>query len=140
LETSLRTVSRKDWDFLLRVRNKKEYRSFFLNKHTITKKEHYTYMKKQESNPEFFIWIIAYKGKDAGYVRILGNDIGIIIKKNYHGKGIGSDALKLLESKAKKLGIKKLVGRVLIHNKISKKLFVKNNYNLKMYWYEKDIR
>ena len=97
-------------------------------------------MKKQESNPEFFIWIIAYKGKDAGYVRILGNDIGIIIKKNYHGKGIGSNALKLLESKAKKLGIKKLVGRVLIHNKISKKLFVKNNYNLKMYWYEKKIR
>jgi len=37
------------------------------------------------------------------------------------------------------LGIKKLVGRIMTHNIASQKAFQKNNFKLKMYWYEKEI-
>lgn len=77
--------------------------------------------------------------KDVGYVRIQDNDVSIIIDPKYHKKGIGSNALNLLEKEAKKLGIKKLVGRIMIQNKQSEQIFRKNNYKLKMYWYEKNI-
>ena len=62
-----------------------------------------------------------------------------MIKQNYHGKGIGVAAIKLLENEAKKIGIKYLIGKMMIHNKKSQKIFLKNGFKLKMYWYEKEI-
>ena len=139
MEVTLRKVLKKDWDFILKLRNKKEFRVFFYNKHTIRKKEHYDYLQKQKSNSHFFNWIICYGTKDVGYLRVLDNDVGIIIDSKYQKKGIGAKALQILDKEAKKLGIKKLVGRVMINNDSSKNIFVKNNYNLLMYWFEKDI-
>ena len=139
MKVTLRKIRKVDWDFILELRNKEEFRSFFYTQHTITKKEHYKYLQKQKSNPAFFNWIICYGLQDVGYLRVLDNDVGIIIDTKYHNKGIGSKALKLLEKEAKRLGIKKLVGKVMIYNKSSKNIFIKNNYKLLMYWYEKDI-
>ena len=69
----------------------------------------------------------------------MDDDIGIIIDSKFQKKGIGTKALQLLEAEAKKLGHKKLIGKVMVHNKNSKKLFEKNSYKLKMYWFEKEI-
>ena len=139
LQVALRKVKRKDWDFILRLRNNKDYRQFFYSQKIISKKEHYNYLAKQKSNPNFMNWIITYGSKDAGYLRVLNNDVSIMIEKKYNNKGIGTTALQLLEKQARKQGIKKLVGRVMIHNKSSKKIFLKNNYKLRMYWLEKDL-
>jgi RimJ/RimL family protein N-acetyltransferase len=136
---NLRAVRKKDWDFILQLRNEEDYRKNFYEQHNISKKEHYGYLKKQTLNPNFHNWIIQYDQKDAGYVRILDNDISIIIDKKYHNKGIGSSTLQLIETEAKRLGIKKLIGRVMTPNKSSKKIFEKNGYKLLMYWLEKDI-
>ena len=136
---SLVEVKKKDWDFILKLRNKKEFRKNFYNQEHITKKEHYRYLKKQEKNPNFFNWLIYYEKSRVGYIRILDNDISIIIDKKYHGKGIGNIALKLLENEARKRDVKKLVGKVMINNKSSKKIFTKNGYKLLMFWLEKDI-
>ena len=135
----LRKLTRKDWDFVLKLRNRREYRDFFYHQNPISKSEHYNYMKKQQNNSNYVCWIITYNDEDVGFIRILDNDISIAIEKKYHGKGIGSKTIKLVEKEAKKLGIKRLVGRVMIQNEISKKIFLKNNYQLKMYWYEKEI-
>ena len=139
MHISLVEVKKKDWDFILKLRNKKEFRKNFYNQEHITKKEHYRYLKKQEKNPNFFNWLIYYEKSRVGYIRILDNDISIIIDKKYHGKGIGNIALKLLENEARKRGVKKLVGKVMINNKSSKKIFTKNGYKLLMFWLEKDI-
>jgi len=136
---TLRPVAKLDWDFILSLRNKKKFRSNFYEKHHISKKEHYNYLTKQKKNPSFFNWIICYDEQDVGYIRILDNDIGIIIDSKYQQKGIGTMAIKLLEKKAKSLGIKKLVGKIMIENKKSEKIFIKNNFKLKMLWYEKEI-
>jgi len=77
--------------------------------------------------------------RNIGYIRVLDNDVSIMIEKKYHGKGLGTIALTFLEKEAKKLGMKKLVGRVMIDNEKSKKIFLNNEYDLKMYWYEKKL-
>lgn len=108
-------------------------------KHRITKPEHYEYLKKQNKNSNFKNWIISMDSKNVGYVRVLDNDVSIMIEKKYHGKSIGTQALKILEKEARKFGIRKLVGRVMIDNKKSKQIFLNNNYKLIMYWFEKKI-
>lgn len=135
----LRKVFKKDWDFILQLRNSDEFKNNFYNQELILKNEHYKYLEKQKNNPNFMNWIICDEKKDVGYVRILSGDVSIIIDKKFQNKGIGTMALIAIENEAKKLGIKKLVGRIMIHNKSSKKIFTENNYKLKMWWYEKEI-
>lgn len=139
MEILLRKVQKSDWDFILNLRNKNIFKKYFQNQEHITKKAHYEYLTKQKCNQNFFNWIICYKSKDVGYVRILDNDISIMIKPDFHGKGIGTDAIKLVEVEAKKLGIKYLIGKMMVSNKKSEKIFANNKFKLKMYWYEKDI-
>lgn len=139
MDITLRSVLKKDWDYILTLRNNKKFRNNFNAQHEISKKEHYDYLQNQKSNPNFFNWIICYGKNDVGYVRILDNDVSIIVDEKYHNMNIGSTSLQLLEIKAKSLGLTKLVGRVMCKNKSSKKIFQKNNYKLKMYWFEKTI-
>ena len=96
-------------------------------------------MNKQKNNPNFFNWIICDNSDDVGYVRILDNDVSIMIKPSHHGKGIGTDAMRLVEIEAQKLGIKYLIGKMMVFNKKSEKIFVNNGFELKMYWYEKQM-
>jgi len=139
LKVKLRKVLKKDWVFILNLRNNEKYRDFFYSSEVISQKDHYNYMKNQKSNPNFVNWIICYGNSDVGYVRILENDVSIMLDDEFRNKGIGNIALELLEIEARKLGISKLIGRVMINNKSSKKIFKKNNYKFKMYWFEKDI-
>lgn len=135
----LRKVQKKDWDFILKLRNRKETKKNFYNQKKISKAGHYAYLRNQEKNHDFFNWIICEDALNLGYVRILDNDISIMVDKKFQNKGISTKALKLVEIEARKLGLKKLIGRIMIHNKSSKKIFLKNNYKLLMYWLEKDI-
>lgn len=139
MSISLRKVGDSDWDFILSLRNNESFRDNFLDQHTISKQEHYDYLNKQKSNQNFFNWIILYDNQDVGYVRILDNDISIIIDEKFHGKGIGTYAIKLLEKEAKLLGIKRLVGKMMFENKGSEHIFRNNDFELKMLWFEKDL-
>jgi len=127
-----------DWDYILTLRNQ-SYDNFYLQDKPLTKKEHYAYLKKQKTNPKFFNWIISKNEKDVGYVRLLDEDVSIMIEKKYQGQGIGTLALQILEKEARNLGVKRLVGRVMVDNERSKQIFLNNDYKLKMYWFEKNI-
>ena len=135
---ALRKIRIKDWDYIMLLRNQ-AYDNFYQQNKPLIKKEHYTYLKKQKLNPKFFHWIIVKNDKDVGYVRLLNEDVSIIIDKKSQDKKIGTGALELLEIEAKKLGMKKLIALVLINNKKSEKIFVKNEYKLKQLWYEKEL-
>jgi len=139
LNILLRNVIKSDWDYILTLRNNKKFKNNFIEQHEISKKEHYNYLENQKSNSNFFNWIICYGKIRAGYIRILDNDVSIIIDEKFHNMGIGSKSLKMLEIESKSLGISKLVGKVLCENKSSEKIFQKNDYKLKMYWFEKEI-
>ena len=135
----LRKVNVEDWDFILKIRNEEKYRMYFYEQKKISKEEHYEYLKKMSTNSNFFNWIICYDSKDVGYIRILNEDISIMMDLEFNGKGLGTKALKLVENKARENGIKKLVGKVMIDNEKSKKIFEKNDYKQLMYWYETEI-
>ena len=139
MTVSFRKVTKNDWDYILILRNNESFQLNFYEQHKISKQEHYDYLEKQENNPHFFNWIICSNNEDVGYVRILDNDVSIIIDEKYHGQGIGENAINILENEAKLLGLKKLVGKMMIDNKASEKIFLKNNFKLKMLWYEKNL-
>jgi len=137
----LRKVTEKDWNFILSLRNEFYTNSFYEQKKLIQKTEHYEYMNKQTTNPNFHQWI-AIRSKNPspiGYIRILDQDVNIMVEKKFQTKGIGTVMLNLVEKEARGLGIKKLKAKVLIGNDSSKKIFEKNNYKLKIYLFEKEI-
>ena len=131
-------VEKSDWNLILELRND-YFKNFYEQKKPLEINEHFDYLEKQSKNPNFYHWIIQYDDKKVGYARILDNDVGIMIKKNFQNKGIASNSLKLVEEKAKLLKILKLKALVKFENHSSKKIFQKNNYKLKMYWLEKEI-
>ena len=135
----LRKVTEKDWNFILNLRNEFYTNSFYEQKKLIQKTEHYEYMNKQTTNPNFHQWIATSDGLPIGYMRILDHDINIMVDKKFQNKGVGTTMLKLVEEKAKKLGLKKLEARVLIENQNSLKLFQKNNFQIKMNQLEKKL-
>jgi len=139
LEIYLKKCTKDNWDFILTLRNNFYKNSLYIQDKPLTQTEHYEYMEKQSKNPNFHQWIAVMEEKIIGYVRILDNTINIMVSQKYHDQGIGSIMLKLLEIEAKKLGITKLIGLVLTDNAGSKKIFQKNDYQLKRIWFEKEL-
>ena len=135
---TLRNVEKNDWDFILQLRNS-VYRFFQKQKKPLEKSEHYEYMEKQKSNPNFHQWIIILNQNDVGYVRILDQDVGIMIKEEFQNKGIATKSLSLVEKKAVELGIPKLIALIHKDNESSKKIFENNGYELSRFWLEKQI-
>jgi len=139
MKIELREVTKQDWDFILNLRNQFYKNFFYEQKEPIPKDDHYKYMNKQESNLNFHQWI-AFDGKDdVGYIRILDQDINIMVLKKFQSRGTGTIMLNLVEKKALSLGIKKLKAVVIAGNESSKKIFIKNNFKLKIYSFEKEI-
>jgi len=135
----LKSVERQDWDFIYDLRTNPSSKNNFYTKKSFSKEEHYSYLSKREQSSNFFHWMIVSENQNIGYIRIFDNDISIMVSKQYQNKGIGSQALELVEKEAKLLGMNKLVGRVMLNNKSSKKIFEKHGYKILMYWLEKDI-
>ena len=139
MKIELREVEKKDWNFVLKLRNEFYEYSFYEQNEPILKDDHYKYMNKQETNPNFHQWI-AFDGKnDVGYIRILDQDINIMVEKEFQSKGIGTIMLNLVEKKALSLGIKKLKAIVIAGNESSTKIFLKNNFKLILRSFEKEI-
>ena len=139
MKIELREVEKKDWNFVLKLRNEFYEYSFYEQNEPILKDDHYKYMNKQETNPNFHQWV-AFDGKnDVGYIRILDQDINIMVEKEFQSKGIGTIMLNLVEKIALSLGIKKLKAIVIAGNESSKKIFIKNNFKLILRSFEKEI-
>ena len=138
MEISFINANKSHWDFILNLRNE-DFSNFYHQENPLTKEVHYNYLSTQETNPNFHHWIIVYQSQNIGYVRIKDNDVGIMIKKEYQNQGFATLALKLVEEKARELGLKKLIALVKPANIGSKKIFLKNDFQEKLHWLEKDI-
>jgi len=128
MTVSLEDVTKNDWDFILKLRNNEQIRKFMTHDEIISKDVHYSYLEKQKSNPKFLNKIISFENNKVGYIRVDDDDISIFVDPTFQGKGIASKALELFEPIAKSHGFTKLVGKVLIDNKQSEKIFLKNGF------------
>ena len=96
-------------------------------------------MEKQKFNTDFHQWISSDGEKNVGYIRLLEDDVSIMVDQKFQNEGIGTIMLRLMEKEAKKIGIKKIKALVRKNNFSSEKIFLKNNYQLKTLMFEKEI-
>jgi len=139
MEIKLKEVCKEDWDYILQLRNSFFKDDFLEQQKVLTKKEHYEYMEKQKSNTNFYQWISSDEEKNVGYIRLLEDDVSVIVDQKFQNKGIGTIMLALMEKEAKKIGLKKIKALVRKNNFSSEKIFLKNNYKLKILMFEKEI-
>jgi len=139
MEIKLKEVCKEDWDYILQLRNSFFKDDFLEQQKVLTKKEHYEYMEKQKSNTTFYQWISFDGKKNVGYIRLLEDDVSVIVDQKFQNKGIGTIMLALMEKEAKKIGLKKIKALVRKNNFSSEKIFLKNNYQLKILMFEKEI-
>ena len=139
MQIKLREVREEDWDYILELRNHFFKDDFVEQQNVLTKKEHYDYMEKQKFNTDFHQWISSDGEKNVGYIRLLEDDVSIMVDQKFQNEGIGTIMLRLMEKEAKKIGIKKIKALVRKNNFSSEKIFLKNNYQLKTLMFEKEI-
>ena len=142
----IREVKEEDSEQILTWRNNPEIFKYLLTPKPVDRTEHISWFKSILDNKtvKFFV---AFLGEDpCGTIRfdMLGNfkeaEVGIYIDPKFFGKGIGLNLLKLGEEEIKKtFDLKKIQARVLNENIASKKMFLKNNYELKQLILEKEF-
>tara|TARA_B100000029_G_C17481723_1_gene925804 strand:+ start:465 stop:923 length:459 start_codon:yes stop_codon:yes gene_type:complete len=132
-EVKLRLVTKKDWDFILEIRNEKSALINFHNTEKVSKDVHKKYMEKLENDPKTIQWIIVVDGKNAGHIKIIGTELGTTISERFRRRGIGTKAYKLLFDEAKKFGLKKLTATIKIDRTIP------FDFEEKLGWIKKEI-
>ena len=133
MKIGIRKVSKKDWEFILHLRNQEEVRLASHDTSIIDDETHHKYMQKKTANEKIFHWIITYNKKDVGYIRLGNLEFGSMLLNDYRGKGIGKQAYALVFKEAKKLGLTKLTAQVKINRKTSLE------FEMKTGWVKKGI-
>ena len=87
----LRGAGRMDWDRILELQNEPfEYNE--KTQGTITKEHHYSYMKQQEKNPDFFHYFF----NEIVYLVVKNKQISITVPKEFRNKNLGTQAMMAL--------------------------------------------
>jgi len=135
LNLKFRKATSKDCKFIWSLRNDENIRYWSFNNNFISFKEHIIWYKKKLKDKNSIIFILLKNKNKVGYIRydIKKNnaEIDIAIRKEYHGKHIGSNGLKLTGEYIKNnYKIKKLIARIKNENIASIKCFEKAGYIL----------
>ena len=133
MSIQIREVTNTDWDFILKIRNQKNSLVDFHDTSSVSSETHYEYMKKLRMDPKTFQWIIVFEGKDVGYIKIIGTELGSNMLDGFRRKGIGTNAYKLVFEEARKKGLKKLTATVKINRTTSL------DFETKLGWVKKNI-
>ena len=119
MTVKIREVIKKDWDFILKIRNQSSSRLAFHDTSIASLDTHRNYMRKLRDDPNAFQWIIMFDKKPVGYIKIVNSELGSVLQDGYKGIGIGTKAYELVFLKAKKLGINKLTATVKVNRPTS---------------------
>lgn len=106
------------------------------NAGSFSKEDQLNWFNSLSQKTNYFIWGIEISGIKigaCGLKNISQTDCeywGYIGEKEYWDKGIGTQILKMMESKAIELGLKSIWLQVLLHNAAAISLYVKNGYQV----------
>ena len=127
----IKKATKKDVNFILRVRNQNISRKFSIFKKKIPSLEHLKWFKLNYLKKNFFLFIILIKKTNVGYVRIQKIKskyyVSIAILKNWQNLGIAKIALRYTEILIQK-NLNILYAVVNKHNNKSISLFRGLNY------------
>ena len=133
MNVELRRVEKKDWGFILHLRNQEEVRLASHDTSIIGDETHLKYMQEMTADRKIFHWIITYNKKDVGYIKIGDLEFGSMLLNDYRGRGIGKLAYALVFKEAKKLGLTKLTAQVKMDRETS------IEFEMKTGWIKKEI-
>ena len=133
INVELRSVERKDWEFILHLRNQEEVRLASHDTSIIDDETHLKYMQEMTVDKKKIHWIITYNKKDVGYIKIGDLEFGSMLLNDYRGRGIGKLAYALVFKEAKKLGLTKITAQVKINRETSLE------FEMKTGWVKKGI-
>ena len=133
MNVELRPVEKKDWEFILHLRNQEEVRLASHDTSIIDDETHLKYMQEMTADKKKFHWIITYNKKDVGYIKIGDLEFGSMLLNDYRGRGIGKLAYALVFKEAKKLGLTKLTAQVKMDRETS------IEFEMKTGWVKKEI-
>jgi len=127
---NLKPVSSGDHEFLYQLLLERDPRANISHRKMPTFQQHVKFIK---SKPYSKWYIIKYDNQDAGSIYLTYmNEIGIFLKKEFHGKNIGKKALNLL---IKSNPRDRYLANVSPKNKKSNRFFKKNGFQLIQYTY-----
>lgn len=131
MSVRLRSVSQSDFRFLYELLKERNPEANISHKKMPTYSEHVKFVK---SKPYSKWSIIEYGRQKAGSIYLSKNDeIGIFLKKRFHGKNIGQESLELFMKMNPR---KRYLANVSPKNIVSQKFFKKNGFKLIQYTYE----
>ena len=133
MSVKIKPAEKKDWGFILQLRNQEDVRLACHDTSIIDNETHLKYMQKMKTNPKNFHWIITYNKKDVGYIKIVNLEFGSMLLSDYRGRGIGKQAYTLVFEEAKKLGLTKLTAQVKMDRETS------IEFEMKTGWVKKEI-
>jgi RimJ/RimL family protein N-acetyltransferase len=133
MKIQIRKALVKDARFFYELRNEKTARKNFFDTKDIKYKDHLKWYKNKlkKKNVIFLVALIS-ASKKIGTIRYetdkIFTDISINISKEFRNLGYGSEIIKLSEKFLKKKLI--IISRIKNKNKVSVKIFKKNNYKI----------
>ena len=128
MNVELRSVEKKDWEFILHLRNQEEVRLASHDTSIIDDETHLKYMQEMTVDKKKIHWIITYNKKDVGYIKIGDLEFGSMLLNDYRGRGIGKLAYALVFKEAKKLGLTKITAQVKINRETSLEFEIKTGW------------
>ena len=132
---TLNNVSKKDIEFLYNLLLERDSRANISHKKMPSLDEHTHFVL---SKPYTKWYVIDLEGKKVGSIYLSKqNEIGIFLKKNIQGKGIGKYALEMLKKRNPR---KRFLANVNPKNKNSAKFFRQNGFKLIQHTYELEER
>ena len=131
LETKLKNITKNDFRFLYELLSERDSVMNISHKKMPTYDEHVKFIM---SKPYLQWYVVYYNGKKSGSVYLtMQNEIGIFVKKEVCGKGIGSRILELI---IEKNGRGRYLANIGPRNKKSIEFFKKHKFNLIQHTYE----
>ena len=79
--------SKQFWEFIRNLRNHPDVKGGFVEQKYITKKEHETFMKKNNNN--YYVCVLS--GEPVGFVGNIDNDIRVATHPDFQGQGQWED-------------------------------------------------
>lgn len=132
-EIRLKPVSKPDHEFLFELLKERDSLANISHKKMPSYSEHIKFVK---SKPYSHWYIIVFREIKVGTIYLTKqNEIGIFLKKNFHGHSIGKKALKMIMDKHPR---KRFLANVNPKNRKSIRFFKNNGFSLIQYTFELD--
>ena len=109
------------------MRTNPKVRGGFVRQAAITRSQQEKYMRKHGD----CYWVCLHRGKFAGYIGVIDNDIRVAVKPEYQKRGVGLFMVKRIRQKFPEASAK-----IKLENVPSRKLFLKAGYKIKYFLLE----